>query len=278
MVRNAHQRRMSRRRGIPSIATAAERDAASRSGGWRAGLLALLRHPLLLLLVSSILVSGIGRLYNDYSERRRERAERREKLAPLLVEMRYRSLLISREGENLVTATAELLRNYDDPAAREEIAKAVNPFVREPVEPKISQIVGRLGTAFRTVQPGMLAAIRGETGSSDPQFAKVHTAAIASRIELLSGLPLQRFENPPKMAPPDWPRREVGILSALMSLEQNHTFDPGQFEFALNVLSSYTDVRESNYADDLLPIDKEVPAPEVTNYLIRAQKRSSLQQ
>jgi hypothetical protein len=267
MRQSAHQRRMALRQGRPSATPETRAVDPPAPARWRTGLFSLLRHPLFLLLASSLLVSGVGRLYNDHAERLRDRAERREQLAPLLVELRYRTLLISREAEPMAEHARQFLRKYDKPEDAEELAKAYDFFAAEEVDAEIERDLNELEEQYARIQPGVLAVIRGEVGTSDPQFAKVHLAVISYRIELLSGLPVQRFEAPPKGAPPEVRRPDVGIMSALMNLEQNLVFDSDAFIRALSVLAVYTDLRERNYAADLLPIEQGEPAPAETDYL-----------
>ena len=279
MTQSAHQRRMAMRLwGQPAPAPAAVAAAPPAPRARRAGLFSLLRHPLFLLLASSLLVSGVGRLYNDYAERVRDRAERREQLAPLLVELRYRTLLITREVEPMADYTREFMAKYDDPAAQEELAKAFDFFGQEEeVDPEVANDLRQLEVEYDRIQPGVLAVVRGEQGTSDPQFAKVHLAVICYRIELLSRLPAQHFADPPKGAPPEELtvgtinpailRPDVGIMSGLLTLEQNLVFAPSDFNRAVRMLVVYADIRERNYAAELLPVEQGEAAPEATNYL-----------
>lgn len=273
MSRSADLRRMTVRKRIRAAARSEEGAQVADRRGWRGRLLDLLRHPLFLLLMSSVLVSGVGRLYNDYSEQVRVRAERREKLSALIVEMRYRTLLIARANNELLDVVRDFVATSRGPGDQKALAKALDPFSSEPVDPGIAARLDNFEARFKEVQPAMLAVIRGETGASDPQFAKVHAAALASRIELLAGLPLQRFEQPaPNM--PSWvEKREVGILSALMNLEQNLLFDPSAYHRAIATLTAYVDVRERNYADDILPVEKGEAVPASTDYLDSTKER-----
>ena len=268
---SAHQRRMAQRQGYwPGPDPTPVRGAPSPTR--RERFLGVLRHPLFLLLISSILISGVGRLYNDYSERVRDRADRREKLAPLVIEMRYRTLLLTRETNDLIEAGINFTRHLADPADQEELANASNPFSNERPSPRIAKVMNDLEKEFVAMQPKMLAVLRGDTGTSDPQFAKVHTAVLAYRIELLSGLPIQRFEALPNGARPELPKREVGVQSALIALEQNYQFDPSAFNRAMRVLTTYIEVREQNYANELLPVEKGILPPDTTDYLKRVDR------
>lgn len=189
------------------------------AGFWKA-----LNSPFVLLLFSSVAVTGLTRFYTDRQAAIAAHQETRAQLAKLLLELQYRVSSSDRAARTLETFLKQLStpEQYDDRLFQSWMKAAVSPI-----------------RASGNYQP------------ASPEFARVHTAALLQQIDLRSGdLRAEEYTA----------NADESVVEAALALGDEQVSALGNLQDAkritqrslrrLKLLSDYLDARKTEYLCD----------------------------